>query len=92
MSTNPHPEGVSEVLKLLRTIETLEADAAQLRPMVQRLADVEKQLNEERARLQPLLRSMDLEAIGNMGWERRMGWFLAEMRRQIIRTQKEGGR
>jgi hypothetical protein len=84
MSSLPHPEGVTEVVKLLSEVDALEAEAEELRPMVLRLKKVEEQAETLRRRLPELLRSMDLEALGHFGWERRMGWFLAEMRRQLL--------
>lgn len=84
MSSLPHPEGVVEVVKLLADVDALESEAAKLRPMAQRLHAVEAELREHRKRLPGLLQSMDLAATGHFGWEGRMGWFLAEMRRQLV--------
>lgn len=92
MSTVPHPEGVAEILKLLRSVEVLQAEAAELRPKIERLKVVEERIREDCERLGPLMRSMDVETPGNGGWGSRFGWLLAEMRRQIIQTQKQGGR
>ncbi len=88
MSSKPYPDGVREVIALLAEIESLAAEATQLRPQVARLKEVEEQAQIAGRKLQPLLRSMDVEAPGNWGWERRMAWFLAEMRRQLL-AQKE---
>lgn len=84
MSRLPHKEGVAEVVALLDKVATLEAEAEELRPKAERLCAVDAELRGLRQRLPDLLRSMDVESPGNFGWERRMGWFLAEMRRQII--------
>lgn len=92
MSTNPHPEGVADVVAMLRDIELLEVEVAELRPKAKRLVEAEKQIAEERTKLAERLRAMDLESPGNYGWEGRMGWFVAEMRRQIIAVQRRGGR
>ncbi len=92
MSSKPHPEGVAEVVKLMRNVEVLQAEARELRPKVERLKEVERLIEEDCAKLEPLMRSMDVESPGNWGWSSRFGWFLAEFRRQIIKTQKDGGR
>lgn len=84
MSSLPHPEGVAEVVKLLSEVDALDAEAERLRPMAARLKEVQEQSEQLHRRLPELLRSMDVEEPGNFGWERRMGWFLAEMRRQLI--------
>jgi hypothetical protein len=84
MSSKPYPGGVAEVVKLLTEVDALDAEAATLRPHARRLSEVESQAETLRRRLPELLRSMDVESPGNYGWERRMGWFLAEMRRQLL--------
>jgi hypothetical protein len=91
MSRLPHPDGVAEVVSLLAEVDALESEADQLRPKAQRLQEVEAQAESLRRRLPELLRSMDLESPGNFGWERRMGWFLAEMRRQLHGDARRGG-
>lgn len=87
MSRLPSPDGVTEIVKLLAEVDALDAEVAELRPTVEplvtRLQAAETKARELRAKLPELLRSMDVESPGNFGWERRMGWFLAEMRRQI---------
>lgn len=92
MSSLPHPEGVAEIIQLLGQVEALEAEEMELRPKVQafagRLLAVEEKLGEARRRLPELLQAMDVDSPGNFGWEKRMGWFLAEMRRQL-RGNKE---
>ena len=84
MSSKPYPGGVAEVVKLLSEVDALDAEAKRLRPAAQRLKEVEAQSETLRRRLPELLRSMDVESPGNFGWEGRMGWFLAEMRRQLL--------
>ena len=88
MSSLPHPKGVADVIGVLSRVESLEAEAARLQPEAKRLCDrlreVDKLLVDDRRRLSELLESMDVEEPGNNGWDRRMGWFLAEMRRQIL--------
>jgi hypothetical protein len=71
MSSLPHEEGVAEVIALLVSVEALDTEAEKLRPMVDRLEEVEKLRVSERHRLAKLLRSMDVESPGNFGWERR---------------------
>jgi hypothetical protein len=96
VSGQPHPEGVTEIIAILRNADVLESEQNDLRPKIEamsaRLKEVTEQLVSERRRLRPLLESMDLSSLGNFGWESRFGWFLAEMRRQVIRIQKQGGR
>ncbi len=84
MSSKPHPEGVAEVIKLLTEVDALNAEAANLRSMAARLKEVEARVETLRRRLPELLRKMDVESPGNFGWESRMEWFLAEMRRQLV--------
>jgi hypothetical protein len=84
MSSKPYPEGVTEVVKLLDEVEALNAEEEVLRPMVERFKEVQTRIETLRRQLPELLRSMDLEATEHFGWEGRMSWFLAEMRRQII--------
>jgi hypothetical protein len=84
MSGKPHAEGVAKVIGLLSITEALNAEAQALRPKVQRLQAVEAEMKENAKQLLALLQSMDVEQTGNFGWESRFGWFLAEMRRQIV--------
>ena len=76
------------MIELLAGIESLETEITELRSKVVRLKVAEADLVERGSRLSYLLRSMDVDAMGNAGWERRFGWFLAEMRRQLIGSKK----
>ena len=88
MSSLPHPEGVAEVVALLARVDALDAEIETLRPKAERFNAAQAEVETLRRRLPELLRSMDVESKGNMGWERRMGWFLAEMRRQLLPDAK----
>lgn len=88
MSGKPYPEGVSEVMKALARLDELNVAIDALHPAaVKACADL-KAAQEEHTKLdrsvQDALDSMDLQSQGNMGFGGRMGWFLAEMRRQIV--------
>lgn len=89
MSSKPHTEGVAEVLALLARADELDAELTALRAAAVRMRKAEEERGNVSRRLSELLRSMDLEAKGNYGWENRFGWFLAELRRQAKDAGKE---
>lgn len=87
MSGEPYVEGVAEVVSLLERQTELTAETRRLRtdfePKVKRHAEATEELAIIGQRLGKLLDSMDLSAQGNAGFGGRMGWFLAEMLRQL---------
>ena len=86
MSSKPYPEGVSKVLAALVRADKVEARIRELKPLVLELQMAQAELGELSDTVDKLLNEMDLEAQGNFGFGGRMGWFVVEMRRQILAT------
>ncbi len=93
MSSKPYPEGVTKVLAAFSRLEQLNTQIADLHPKVVQMSASLKQMIEERADLErdvpKMLEAMDVDAEGNWGFGGRMGWLLAEMRRQIVAEAEE---
>ena len=83
MSGKPSPDGVASVVSLLDRIAQLDAEIEELRPQAERLRTVETERANLQADVTKNLKAMDVHAEqkGNWGWESRLAWFLAEMRR-----------
>ena len=88
MSGKPYPEGVKQVIAAIARYEVLSAKVIVLAPRVDELTKELVALQQERSKLSTFveqsLDKMDLSAQGNAGFGGRMGWFIAEARRQII--------
>jgi hypothetical protein len=91
MSGKPYPEGVSRVLDALAELDTIDSRMAELAPLVQKLTkeltDAKDRWSELTVEVAALLDKMDLSAQGNFGFGGRMGWFVKEMRRQILNNK-----
>jgi len=88
MSGKPYPAGVVAVLGALEQAEQLRNRIVELTPLVQELRESQAKLDELSVKVADLLNNMDLESQGNFGFGGRMGWFVAEMRRQILASAK----
>lgn len=82
MSGIPSKEGVTELLKILRSIEQMEAEMEELRPKAVRLRTLETEKANAASTVAKMLSAMDVAATGNYGFESRMAWFVAEVARQ----------
>lgn len=82
MSGKPSVEGVTEVLRLLRLVESLDLEIVELKPKADRLRSAEYEKSNAASAIAKLLASMDVAATGNHGFESRMAWFVAELARQ----------
>jgi hypothetical protein len=96
MSGKPYPEGVTEVLAALERSSALQDRIAELSPLVAELSAAKAENEALASKVADLLGKMDLESQGNYGFGGRMGWFVAEMRRQLLsdrvaQTQAVGG-
>ena len=88
MSGKPYPEGVKRAVQLIDEIEELRRTINHLEPLVAELHTAHEKFAQASKALQKLLADMDLESKGNYGFEARMGWFLFEMRRQMIEADE----
>ena len=88
MSGKPYPEGVSEVIKALARCDELLVVIRELESTVARLDHAKNEYEKLSREICIALQRMDLESQGNCGFGGRMGWFLSEMRRQIIAEAK----
>jgi len=91
LSGKPYPEGVTEIVAALARCEELRETIDKLEPMVEKLKDARAEYQELSEKISKKLDAMDLQAQGNFGFGGRMGWFLAEMRRQIVAAVRRGG-
>ncbi len=93
MSGKPYPEGVTKVMADLSRIDTLNVMIEDLQPKAVKYCEDLKKAREELAKItqevETSLDKMDLRSQGNWGFGGRMGWFLAEMRRQITKDVEE---
>jgi DNA repair ATPase RecN len=89
MSGKPYPEGVTQVIRHLERIEQLNDRISELAPLVVELKNARAEIEAVSEELGSMLSKMDVESQGNYGFEGRMGWFLSEMRRQILSSAKE---
>lgn len=91
MSSKPSPGGVEKLIALIDRISDLNREAAELRPKVQRLREVEEATAKAAHELNELYKSMDVElptnGPANYGNEGRFTWFIAELMRQV-RSQR----
>lgn len=83
MSGKPYLEGVTKIIESLRRCDELAAEIVEMESTTARLASARAAYNRLSEEIRILLDSMDLQAQGNYGFGGRMGWFLAEMRRQL---------
>lgn len=83
MSDKPYPEGVRKVLTLLVKEDALFREIEDLRPKAERLTTACQEMGNTHAEIRELLRSMDMDAPGNTGYQARTGWFLTEMYRAM---------
>lgn len=90
MSSKPTPTGAKRAVEILTRCAQLTDTIGTLGPEVRSKTVQLKALEEERHGLQrelgQLMRSMDCDAPGNMGWEGRVTWLVAEM----FKHMKEG--
>jgi hypothetical protein len=84
MSGKPYPEGVSKIIEALEKLEGLQLRITELTPLVAELEEATARRQALSIELAALLASMDLESQGNFGFGGRMGWFVAEMRKQLL--------
>jgi hypothetical protein len=86
MSGKPYPEGTTRVIEIVDRMNVLETEAEGLNKTIQEAQGKLQTANAEYRRLveefDKLIASMDLKEPGNMGYERRMAWFLVEIWRQ----------
>ena len=88
MSGKPYPEGVSKILDLLEQHAVVEVRINDTGPVVAKLSKELRADTELREKLSvdigDLLNKMDLASQGNFGFGGRMGWFLMQMRKQLL--------
>lgn len=84
MSGKPYPEGVSKIVKALSRCDELLVEIRELEQAEAHLQAAREEYETLSREIRLLLDSMDLQEQGNYGFGGRMGWFLAEMRRQIV--------
>ena len=89
MSGKPYPEGVTKILAALELQVELEAKIAELEPAVAALANARSEYAKLDKIVCELLQAMDIKDQDNYGFGGRMGWFLGEMRRQMIAAGKK---
>lgn len=90
MSSKPSPGGVEKTIALIDRLGDLQREAAELRPKVKRLAEVDAAIMTTSRELDELYKSMDVElptnGPSNYGNEGRFTWFIAELMRQVRRN------
>jgi hypothetical protein len=84
MSGKPYPEGVSKIIEALEELEKVNKHITYLTPLVDELKGAKARRNDLSVEVANLLSSMDLESQGNFGFGGRMGWFVEEMRLQLL--------
>ncbi len=96
MSGKPSPEGANRVIEILNRVNEVTETIRHLAPEVHQKTVELKNLEEEHGRLQhelgKLMRSMDVDAPGNYGWEGRVTWLISEMHRQMQIKIREGSK
>lgn len=89
MSGKPHPKGVERVVGLLGEIQQLNVEDVELQKAEERAKELREQRTQKYVEMTKLIREMDLESVGNHGFEHRFSWFLSEMRRQLLSREPE---
>jgi hypothetical protein len=84
VSGKPYPEGVTQVVKALARCDELAGIIRELESTAKKLQVARDEYTKLSNEIRTAVESMDLEYTGNAGFGGRMGWFLAEMRRQIV--------
>jgi hypothetical protein len=82
MSRRPDYDSVNELRHLLVAQLAAGKKIECLREEQRQLAKLEEQFAELNRKIIKLLEAVDCKASGNMGWEQRITWLLAELVRQ----------
>lgn len=83
MSGKPYPAGATRAIALIDRIAQADRLIAELEPAVGLLRTATAERARAWTELTELLRRMDVESVGNAGYEGRTAWLLAEVVRQL---------